>query len=46
MIANMASGNIGIYFGAKGPNKSIVTACASGTHSVGDAFEMIKMEEQ
>lgn len=42
MIANMASGNIGIYFGAKGPNKSIVTACASGTHSVGDAFEMIK----
>lgn len=42
MIANMASGNIGIYFGAKGPNKSIVTACASGTHSVGDAFEIIK----
>lgn len=42
MIANMASGNIGIYFGAKGPNKSIVTACAAGTHSVGDAFEMIK----
>ena len=42
MIANMASGNIGIYFGAKGPNKSIVTACAAGTHSVGDAFELIK----
>lgn len=42
MIANMASGNIGIYFGAKGPNKSIVTACAAGTHSVGDAFEAIK----
>jgi len=42
MIANMASGNIGIYFGAKGPNKSVVTACAAGTHSVGDAFEMIK----
>ena len=42
MIANMASGNIGIYFGAKGPNKSIVTACAAGTHSVGDAFETIK----
>lgn len=42
MIANMASGNIGIYFRAKGPNKSVVTACAAGTHSVGDAFEMIK----
>ena len=42
MIANMASGNIGIYFGAKGPNKSIVTACAAGNHSVGDAFELIK----
>lgn len=42
MIANMAAGNVGIYFGAKGPNKSVVTACAAGTHSVGDAFEMIK----
>lgn len=42
MINNMASGNIGIYFGAKGPNKAVVTACASGTHSIGEAFEMIK----
>jgi 3-oxoacyl-[acyl-carrier-protein] synthase II len=42
MIENMASGNISIYFGAKGPNKTVVTACAAGTHSVGDAFEMIK----
>ncbi len=42
MIENMAAGNVAIYTGAKGPNKSIVTACASGTHSVGDAFEMIK----
>ena len=42
MIANMAAGNIGIYFGAKGPNKAVVTACAAGTHSVGDAFELIK----
>nr|WP_307774852.1 beta-ketoacyl-ACP synthase II [uncultured Cetobacterium sp.] len=42
MINNMASGNVGIYFGAKGPNKAIVTACAAGTHSIGDAFEMIK----
>lgn len=42
MIANMSSGNISIYLGAKGPNKTIVTACAAGTHSVGDAFELIK----
>lgn len=42
MIENMASGNISIYLGAKGPNKTVVTACAAGTHSVGDAFEMIK----
>lgn len=43
MIANMAAGNVGIYTGAKGPNKSIVTACAAGTHSIGDAFETIKL---
>ncbi len=43
MIANMAAGNIGIYFGAKGPNKSVVTACAAGTHSIGDAFEIIRL---
>jgi 3-oxoacyl-[acyl-carrier-protein] synthase II len=43
MIANMAAGNVGIYLGAKGPNKSIVTACAAGTHSIGDAYETIKL---
>lgn len=37
----MASGNVSIYTGAKGPNKAIVTACASGTHSIGDAFQTI-----
>lgn len=42
MIENMSSGNISIYLGAKGPNKTVVTACASGSHSIGDAFEMIK----
>ncbi len=43
IIANMAAGNVGIYLGAKGPNKAVVTACAAGTHSIGDAFEMIKL---
>lgn len=42
MIENMAAGNVSIYFGTKGINKSVVTACASGTHSIGDAFEAIK----
>lgn len=45
MIANMAAGNVAIYTGAKGPNKSIVTACAAGTHSIGDAFELIKLKK-
>lgn len=43
IIANMAAGNIGIYVGAKGPNKAVVTACAAGTHSIGDAYEIIKL---
>ena len=42
MIGNMAPGMISIYFGAKGPNSSIATACASGTHAIGDAFNIIK----
>lgn len=42
MIANMSSGTTAIYLGAKGPNKTIVTACASGTHSVGEGFELIR----
>lgn len=43
IIANMAAGNVGIYLGAKGPNKAVVTACAAGTHSIGDAFETIRL---
>lgn len=40
-IINMASGNLSIDLGLKGPNLSMVTACASGTHSIGDAARII-----
>ncbi|MCP4181030.1 MAG: beta-ketoacyl-ACP synthase II [bacterium] len=42
MIINLASGNLAIRYGAKGPNISIATACASSTHSIGESFWMIK----
>ncbi len=42
IIANMVPGQIAIEFGAKGPNISIETACASGSHAVGEAFKMIR----
>ena len=42
MIANMASANIAIKFGFKGINTCIVTACATGAHSIGDAYKAIK----
>lgn len=41
-IINMISGNLSIMYGLKGPNFSIVTACASGTHSIGSAVRLIK----
>lgn len=41
-IINMTSGNISIRHGFKGPNFSIATACASGTHSIGDAARLIE----
>ncbi len=40
-IINMASGWISMTSGAKGPNVATVTACATGTHAIGDAFEII-----
>ncbi|MCL6453001.1 MAG: beta-ketoacyl-ACP synthase II [Alicyclobacillus sp.] len=42
MIANIASGQISIMFGAKGPNATPVTACATGSHAIGDAFKIIQ----
>jgi len=42
MINDMAAGQVSIYLGAKGPNSCITTACASGSHSIGDAFKIIE----
>ncbi len=42
LIINLAPGHISIRFGAKGPNASTVSACATGTHSIGDAYHVIK----
>lgn len=42
MICNMAAGNVAMVFRAKGPNTCVVTACASSSHAIGDAYEIIK----
>lgn len=44
-LVNMASGNVAIRLGLRGPNKSIVTACATSTHCIGDAANSIRMGE-
>jgi len=45
LIVNMASGQVSIRFGAKGPNQASCTACATGSHAIGDAFEIIKRND-
>jgi 3-oxoacyl-[acyl-carrier-protein] synthase II len=42
LVVNLASGQISIRFGAKGPNSAVATACATGSHSIGDAFKIIQ----
>ena len=42
MIANMAAGLTAIHTGARGPNSCTVTACAAGSHAIGDAFRLIQ----
>ncbi|MBW1940063.1 MAG: beta-ketoacyl-ACP synthase II [Deltaproteobacteria bacterium] len=42
LLGNMAPGMVSIHLGAKGPNFSLTTACASGTHAIGEAFRIVK----
>ena len=45
VIANLASGQVSIHSGAKGPNTCVVTASATGTHSIGDAARLIQYDD-
>ncbi len=42
IIPNMAAGQVAILFGAKGPNTAVCTACAAGTHAIGEAYRLIR----
>ena len=45
MISNIAAGFISMVFNAKGPNMTIVTACASSTNAIGEAFKIIQRND-
>jgi len=45
LIVNEASGQVSIIFGFKGPNSCVATACATGSHAIGDAFKIIQRED-
>lgn len=45
LIVNMAAGYVSMYFGLKGPNTAVATACATGNHAIGDAFRLIQFGE-
>jgi len=45
LIINLASGQVSMKFGARGPNTAVATACATGTHAIGDAFRIIQRGE-
>lgn len=44
MISNMAAGNVSIAFGCRGKSLNVVTACATGSHSIGEAYRSIQAE--
>ncbi len=45
LIINLAAGRVSMRFGAKGPNSAVCTACATGTHAIGDAYRIIQRGE-